>query len=62
MLQRVAEILKSAHEREEPFRVTTPVLLELLWVLKESYALTRNDILDAVEKLLRLPVCAFESD
>ena len=60
-VKRVAQLLESAEQRNESFHVTIPVLLELMWVLRARYRLTREEILDAVEKLLRMPVLAFDS-
>ena len=59
--KRVAQLLESAEQRNESFRLTTLVLLELMWVLKARYRLTRDEILEAIEKLLRMPVVTFES-
>jgi len=59
--KRVAQLLESAEQQSESFRLTTLVLLELMWVLKARYGLTRDEILEAVETLLRMPVVAFES-
>ena len=58
---RVATLLRSADERGETFMVTDPVLLELLWVLRSSYDLGREKILDAVDALLDAPVFTFQS-
>lgn len=54
-------LLESAHERGEHFLVVTPVLLELLWVLKAVYGLSREDILEALGALALMPVLEFES-
>ena len=54
-------LLETAHEQREHFLVLTPVLLELLWVLKSVYGLSREDILDALEALSLMPVLEFES-
>jgi len=59
--ERVEALLRAAEERRETFRVTDLVLLELLWVLRSSYRLDRNRILDAIDALLNTPMFAFQS-
>ncbi|MEN6626107.1 MAG: type II toxin-antitoxin system VapC family toxin [Candidatus Sumerlaeia bacterium] len=54
-------LLAEAHERGESLLVVTPVVLELIWVLKSTYALSREDILDALGALAMMPVLQFES-
>jgi len=60
-LERVEALLRAAEERDETFRVTDLVLLELLWVLRSSYRLDRDKILDTIEALLDAPALAFQS-
>ena len=58
---KVARMFAEADERHDPFLVTTLVLVETLWVLKARYRLSREDILDALEALIRMPALQFES-
>ena len=60
-LERVKALLSTAEEQHDTYMVTDMVLLELLWVLRSSYTLDRNKILDAAEALLNAPVLKFQS-
>jgi predicted nucleic-acid-binding protein len=60
MAARVDQLLNAANTKGNSFLVSFPVVLELLWVLKSGYKLSRPDILDAVEKLSLMPVLTFE--
>jgi predicted nucleic-acid-binding protein len=61
MAAKAVQLLNRAHDRGDQFFVSTPVLLEMLWVLRAVYGLSRKDILDAYEKLTSMPVLQFES-
>lgn len=61
MARRARALLEATHQRGQSFLVVTPVLLELIWVLKSTYALARADILDALAALAMMPVLQFES-
>ncbi|MCF8382867.1 MAG: PIN domain-containing protein [Chlorobium sp.] len=58
--ERVYRLFREAEENGEAFLVPAPVVLELLWVLESAYAVSRNDLLDALEQLLLLPVIEFD--
>ena len=60
MMQKVCDLFEQAQERRERLLITTPVLLEVFWVLQTSYDFGRADILDAVETLAALPALEFE--
>lgn len=60
MATRVDQLLDSANVKGNSFLISLPVVLELFWVLKSGYKLSRPDILDAVEKLSLMPVFTFE--
>jgi len=60
MASRALQLLKQAHASQEAFLITTPVFLELLWVLQAKYRLTREDICEAVQKLEALPMIRFD--
>ena len=60
MASRALRLFKEAEGLGEAFLVTTPVLLESLWVLRSKYRLLRRDIVQALERLLALPVLQFE--
>jgi len=61
MAARVDQLLDAANTRGNSFLVSLPVVLEILWVLKSGYKLSRPDILDAIEKLSLMPVLTFDS-
>lgn len=61
MAARTEALFNEAKEQGNRLVVTTPVILELLWVLQARYRLTREDILDALDKLARMPVLELDS-
>jgi len=60
-LTRVEALLHAADKRGDTFLVTDLSLLELLWVLRSSYQLDRDKILDAIDALFNAPALAFQS-
>ena len=60
-LERVKTLLRNAEEQNVTFLITDLALLELIWVLRSSYQLNREKILDAVDALLGMSVLTFES-
>ena len=58
---RVLAVFREAQRTGEPLFVSTPVVLELMWVLRSSRDFSREDVLEALERLLYLPMLAFES-
>jgi len=58
--ERVYRLFRDAEKHREVFLVPSPVVLELLWVLQSAYAFSRNEILDALEQLLLLPILEFD--
>lgn len=60
MKSKVDRLLDKAAENKVSFGVTGYVLLELLWVLQSVYKYSREDTLDAVDKLTGMPVLTFE--
>jgi len=62
MAARVDQLFDAATMRGNSFLVSLPVVLEILWVLRSGYKLTRTDILNAIEKLSLMPVLTFESN
>lgn len=62
MAARVDKLLDAANTRGNSFLISLPVVLEILWVLKSGYKLSRPDILDAVEKLSLMPVLTFDPE
>ena len=60
MKSKVDKLFDKATADKESFGVTGYVLLEMLWVLRSVYKYSREDILDAVEKLTAMPILIFE--
>ncbi len=53
---------KKAEVARERLFIPLLVLLETLWVLESAYEMSRNNILDALEDLRRMPIFDFEAD
>jgi predicted nucleic-acid-binding protein len=60
MMSRACRLLEQADASKDPLVISTPVLLEMLWVLGSAYRFSRTSILDAVERLQALPAINFE--
>ncbi|NTW54957.1 MAG: type II toxin-antitoxin system VapC family toxin [Chlorobaculum sp.] len=58
--EKVYHLFREAESQKEVFLVPSPVVLELLWVLQSAYAVSRDEILDALEHLLLLPILEFD--
>lgn len=59
--QRVYRLFRQAEESREVFIVPVPVVLELFWVLESAYGIARQEVLDAVDALMQLPVLEFDA-
>lgn len=57
----VKKILSDAEKSGKSFFVTSPVILEVIWVLSSAYDFTREEIIWALENLLILPVLIFQN-
>lgn len=53
--------IKDVKANGETCFINNIVLCELVWVLKKSYKLSRNEIIDVLEKLLRTDTFDFEN-
>jgi hypothetical protein len=51
--------MMDAEKHREVFRVPSPVVLELLWVLQSAYAFSRKGILDAFSSIEYLELLMF---
>ncbi len=58
--RRVKKVFEEAEESGQPFLLTTPVLLEMIWVLSAVYDFRRDEILHALELLTEMPILEFE--
>lgn len=61
MTERARRMFEHAKEASEPLLISTLVFLETLWVLRSTYAFSREAIIKAVKQLLILPAVTFES-
>ena len=61
MTERARCLFEQARDKSEPLLIPTLVLLETLWVLRSSYAFSRDTIIESVKQLLVLPSVTFES-
>jgi len=61
MANAIARVLTAAEENGDSFYVSQLVVLEMNWVLSSCYRYSRNEVLDALDELLLLPVLTFES-
>jgi len=59
--KRVYRLFREAEERREVFIVPVPVVLELFWVLESAYGIARQEILDAVDDLMQVPMLEFDA-
>ena len=59
--QQVYQLLKQAENQREPPFVPLLVVLELFWVLESVYDLSRDEILEALDDLLMMPVLELEA-
>lgn len=57
---RVKTLFESAEKLGERFFITTPSLLELIWVLSAVYDFTRSELLEAIQLLSQMPILDFE--
>lgn len=51
---------KQAESDKEPLFVPLVVVLESIWVLQSAYEKSCDEMLDAIEDLLRMPIFEFE--
>jgi predicted nucleic-acid-binding protein len=57
----VTALVDKALEANETFFINNIVLCELVWVLRSRYKLNRVDLIDTLEKLLRVSTFVFEN-
>ena len=55
------KILKQAEADKQVFLIPLLVVLETIWVLEAVYSVKRNEILQAIDELLAMPVLEFEA-
>lgn len=58
--QKVLSCFEEAEDKKQYYFVSTPVVLEMLWVLRISYNFSKEDVISALEALLAMPVLRFE--
>lgn len=57
----VRRLFLDAEKKKDVFFVTTPVILEVLFVLDSVYEFSRNEIILALESMVQMPVLQFEN-
>lgn len=57
---KVRESFERAERVASRLFITTPVVLETIWVLSSVYTLTRDEVLHALELLAQMPVLEFQ--
>jgi len=57
----VRDLFKRAEAEQHRLFVPLPVALEMIWVLESVYDISRQDILDTIQKLLLMPVLSFDA-
>ena len=58
--RRVRDTLENVERAGERFMVTSPVVLEMIWVLSAVYDFSREEIIRALELLSQMPVLEFQ--
>lgn len=56
----VYRLFKQAEIERTEFFIPVAVTLELIWVLESAYAISRKDLLDAIDDLLLMSIFLFE--
>lgn len=56
---RVKTLFENAEKSGGRFFITTPSLLELIWVLSAVYDFTRRELLEAIQLLSQMPILEF---
>jgi predicted nucleic-acid-binding protein len=59
--EKVKTLFQKAEENNNVFFVTTPVVLEVLYVLDSVYEYSRKEILNALESLLMMSLLVFDN-
>jgi len=57
----VHDLFKRTETEQQRLFVPLPVALEMIWVLESVYDISRQHILDALQKLLLMPVLSFDA-
>ncbi len=57
----VYNLFKLTESQNGEFWVQILVLLETLWVLEAAYKISREEIIDSIDDLLRMPILKFEA-
>ena len=59
--RRVRDAFEELERTGERFMITSPVLLELIWVLSAVYDFSREEVTRAIELLSEMPVLEFQN-
>ena len=58
--EKVYKIFKKAESEKDELFVPLLVILELIWVLESVYEISRDEILNAINDLMLMPILNFE--
>ena len=58
--RRVRDIFEDAERTGDRFMVTSPVVLEMIWVLSAVYDFSREEVNRALELLSQMPILEFQ--
>jgi predicted nucleic-acid-binding protein len=59
--RKARRLFEAAERNGDRYWISTPVLLETIWVLSAVYDLAREDVLLALDSLVRIPILEFEN-
>jgi len=58
---KVYKLFKNAEKQHEELYIPILVMLEVIWVLESVYEINRTDLLNALSKLILMPILCFEN-
>jgi predicted nucleic-acid-binding protein len=58
---RVKALFELAEKNDHQYFVTTPMILETIWVLSAVFDFKRDEVLEALELLTEMPILTFEN-
>jgi len=59
--EKVYKLFKNAEKQHEELYIPILVMLEVIWVLESVYEINRTDLLNALSKLILMPILCFEN-
>lgn len=59
-VKKVNQLFQNTEAEKQQLYISLLVILELVWVLESVYEVSRQDLLDAINELLSMPLFQFE--